>query len=327
MKLTPFPFQRVGAHAAAAIAGKPDPHALTAADLDTVAETVVGDCLIAAAAPKDAPGYAWWKVLLACFPNSPATHTARHRWGEAGTRERLEALFAPDDEVTGPCDMCGRPAAQRWGKGRRPLAASASYVNDGPVRPLCRECRICMWTLPYGSASNGKLVVTAESGAGVTNDCETAAARRCTELNREAIAARLADWPPGNWYLDPAWDALRDHPGDLTLLRWRDDNQAPWLETWVITAARARQLADSGFHPLAVTARDAGTAPGGLPLSKEEARKRLRGLRQRDHMVLDALDAGLTRTEIHNESGLSRVTVNKIIVGAYGQAAVEEFAT
>jgi CRISPR-associated protein Cst1 len=327
VKLTPFPFQRVGAHAAAAIAGKPTPYALTPADLDAVVQVLVGDCAAAAAAPKDGPGYAWWKVLFACFPNSPATHAARARWGDAGIRDRLEALFTPDTEVTGPCDMCGEPAAQRWGKGLRPLAASARYVNDGPVRPLCRECRICMWTLPYGSASNGKLIVTAESGGTGTSDCEAAVARRCTTLNREAIAARLADWPPGNWYLDPAWDGLQEHPGDLTLLRWRDDNKEPWLETWVITAGRARQLADSGFHPLAVAARDADAIPNGLPLSKQEARNWLWKYEQRDRMVLDALDAGLTRTEIHNGSGLSRVTINKIIAGAYGETAVEKFAT
>jgi CRISPR-associated protein Cst1 len=326
VKLTPFPFQRVGAHAAAAIAGKPAPDALTADDLDAVVKTIVGDCAAAAAAAKDGPGYAWWKVLFACFPNSPATHAARARWGDTGIRDRLEALFAPDAEVTGPCDMCGEPAAQRWGKGLRPLAASAKYINNGPVRPLCRECRICMWTLPYGSASNGKLVITAESGATKTSGCEIAIARRCTALNREAIAARLTDWPSGAWYLDPAWGGLREHPEDLTLLRWRDDSKEPWLETWMITAERAQQLAGSDFHPLAITARDAGAIPDGVPLSQREALSRLREYRQRDQMVLDALDAGLTRTEIHNESGLSRVTINKIITRAYGELAVEEFA-
>jgi len=327
VKLTPFPFQRVGAHAAAAIAGKPSPRALTPADLDAVVKVIVSDCTEAATAPKDGPGYAWWKVLFGCFPNSPATHAARGRWGDAGIRDRLEALFAPDTEVTGPCDMCGKPAAQRWGKGLRPLAASAKYINNGPVRPLCRECRICMWTLPYGSQSNGKLIVTAESGGTGTSDSETAIARRCTALNREAITARLADWPPGHWYLDAAWDGLREHPQGLTLLRWRDDSKAPWLETWVITADRARQLADGGFHPLDVAARDADALPAGVPVSKGEALGRLREYRRRDQMVLDALDAGLTRTEIHNESGLSRVTINKIIASAYGEMAAEEFAT
>jgi hypothetical protein len=327
VKLTPFPFQRAGAHAAAALAGKATPRDLAPGDLDAVVKIIVDDCAAAAAAPKDGPGYAWWKVLFACFPNSPATHAARGRWGEQGIRDRLEALFEPDADPVGACDMCQRPAAQRWGKGLRPLAASAKYVNNGPVRPLCQQCRICMWTLPYGSASNGKLVVTAESGGVEPNDCEVAIARRCTVLNREAIAARLAGWPPGHWYLDPAWDALREHPQDITLLRWRDDNKEPWLDSWVITAGRARQLAASGFHPLAVAARSTDEVPAGVPVSRDEAMRRLREFRGRDRMVLDALDAGLTRTDVSNASGLSRVTINKIIASAYGETAVEEFAT
>jgi hypothetical protein len=309
VNLTHHPFQRAGAWAAAAVTGKDHPALLGDGDLDDLAAMITADATQAAIAGKDSPGYAWWLVLFACYPNSPATHPARARWGRDQIASRISGLFAGDDPaaIEGPCDLCGTPASRRWGKSLRPLAAAADHVNSQPAggHPVCRECRIALWLLPYGSASNGRLLVTC--GTVADEALEAAIGRRCVTANRDAISSHLDTWGPGQGWLRPVLSGLADHPGDWELLRWRNDSKAPFLQSLRLTEEAATRLA--AWEELAAVVSG---APAGDPV-RSEVEDQLAVLRDRDWIVRAAVAAGLNVNQIHRLSGVSRNTIYKIL--------------
>jgi hypothetical protein len=147
---------------------------------------------------------------------------------------------------------------------------------------------------------------------------EAAIARALAAAARRAISAGLASWPRDGSCLQPAWDALMEHPAELQVLRWRDDNQAPFLEAWHLPAPVAARAA-RGAHPLMLLASPADAHPG-MPVSDAELERRLAGLRNRDATVLAALGQGMEKTRISRLSGLSRVTINAIEDRAAGAA-------
>jgi CRISPR-associated protein Cst1 len=312
MQLTHHPFQRAGAWAAAAVTGKEHPSLVDAADLDGLAAMITADATGAALTVKDGPGYAWWKVLFACYPNSPATHAARARWGRDGVSAKIADLFAADEPATiqGPCDLCGTPASCRWGKSLRPLAAPANHVNSQPAGgwPVCRECRIAMWLLPYGSASNGHLMLTCGSVA--DEALEAAIARNCVIANREAIGAGLPAWPEGHEWLSPVFAALAEHPGAPELLRWRNDNKAPFLAAVRVDENTAILI--EAWEHLAALIDSAPATQDGI---RELAAERLGLLRDREWIIRTAYAAGWNVNQIHKLSGISRTTIYKTVAG------------
>jgi Helix-turn-helix domain of resolvase len=311
MQLTHHPFQRAGAWAGCAIAGREHPSAIGDGDLDALAAMITAGAVMAALAPKDGPGYAWWKVLAACYPNSPATHASRARWGQEGIAAKIADLFTPDDPdaVEGPCDLCGAPASRRWGKSLRPLADAPGRVNSQPAGgwPICRECRIAMWMLPYGSASNGYLMVTC--GTVADEQLEAAIAAHCVSVNRDAIGRKLVTWPLEQRWLRPVLDGLAAHPGDWELLRWRNDNKAPFLQSLRLSEEHATRLA--AWEELAAIVGD--TPPGDL--IRAEIDERLRALRDRDWIIRAAHAQGYNINQIYRLSGVARSTIYKIIAG------------
>ena len=315
MKLTHHPFQRAGAWSACALTGKQEPALLDDGNLDDLAAMISRDATRAALAAKDGPGYAWWKVLLACYPNSPATHAARARWGQDCIGAKIADLFAPDDDarIEGPCDLCGTPASARWGKSLRPLAAPANHVNSQPAGgwPICRECRIAMWLLPYGSASNGHLILTCGTVAGEA--LEAAIARNCVTANRHAIDAGLAAWPEGHEWLSPVFAGLAEHPGAPELLRWRNDNKAPFLTPLRVDENTALRI--EAWEHLAALIDSAPATQDGI---RELAAEQLGLLRDREWIIRNAYAAGLNVNQIHKRSGISRTTIYKTVAGNGG---------
>ncbi|MGH3165453.1 MAG: hypothetical protein ACRDN0_06110 [Trebonia sp.] len=220
----------------------PRPADVTAHGLDVVAGRLVRDIAHAAVATSGSPGYDWWKVLFALYPNSPATHTKRS--GVPGKlASSIERLFQADPPgvALSPCVFCGQPAGTLWGKDRLPMFDSLKAVNRLPPRlagwPTCRACRIAMWALPYGAW------VTAGSAAVVTC-ADDAVERRFTQRNvRRAHQVQDMGFSslPGNASPETlTLAALRDHSAGAavgsTLWIFKNDNQDAWLR---VTATRA----------------------------------------------------------------------------------------
>ncbi|WP_030611525.1 hypothetical protein [Streptomyces sclerotialus] len=232
---TGHPLQRAGAWAVAVLAGQSDPSEITAKDLDHVAAAVVEEACTAAVAPKDGgPAYEWWKVLLALYPNSKATHSTRSK--EPGViRGHLNELFAADDAgaCCGPCTFCGADASVLWTKVNLPLFDTNKALNLLPPGmrgwPVCRGCRIAMWALPYGAwvTAGSATVLSCESDAAIAQFT-----RRNVQRARRIMQAGFTGMPAGARAEYVALAALRDAAADLcatTLWTFKNDNQEPWL--------------------------------------------------------------------------------------------------
>jgi CRISPR-associated protein Cst1 len=262
VELTPHPFQRFGAHAAAVLRGRAHPGDLTAADIDALAGRVISDAVTAAMAPKNGAGWAWLQRLAMAFPNSPATHPRRAKWDAEEVRCRLEAIFAADDDPAGPCVWCGRPAGQRWGRSLAPLTDSGNYVNVQPPggHLYCRHCRVALWCMPYaaGYGYRGLRTVTAADEA-----LERHIVGAMVTANLPVIEEHWAQWPRIELG-DAILDALASGPGDLEVQTWKNANREAWLNIRYLTAADARWLAQVRTDPQAwqaLTALLADTHP------------------------------------------------------------------
>lgn len=232
--LTGHPLQRCGARAVAELA-KVSVRDVTADALDVVADTVTRAIVRGAAAVNDTDAYDWWKVLFALYPNSPATHSKRSR-DPAELKIVISQLFAADqeDKDAAPCEFCGQPTTVVWGKDKLPMFDSLKAVNTLPPGlagwPVCRACRIAMWTLPYGAW------VTAGS-ATVLSCPQDEIERRFVRRNVErARRIQLLGFTGLSAHASPetvTLGALREHGGraaiGTTLWVFKNDNQDAWL--------------------------------------------------------------------------------------------------
>lgn len=238
MELTHHWVQRAGARAVAALCGRSHPRQVGGADLDQVCERIVQDAVMAATAPKDGPGRAWWLALAAAYPNAPVTHPSRIKRSPQELEALVREQFTPDTGARWHCPCCDAPAAQRWGKSLWPLAESISYLNTAqggvPGIPVCRSCRITAWALPYASHNNGAELLTVD-----TDDEDLAALVTSIHLERNlaAIDQRATSWPRG-WSQAALAEAVAAHPAPMTAQRWRNDNREPFLyRSWIIESA------------------------------------------------------------------------------------------
>ncbi|MGD9482798.1 hypothetical protein WDH52_05970 [Streptomyces sp. TRM70308] len=233
---TSHPLQRAGAWAVAVLAGRASPHEVTSAELDAVASRVVADVSTAALAAKDTVAYDWWKVLLALYPNSKATHSKRSR-DRAVLESGISEMFVPD--ISGvpawPCTFCGARATVVWAKLSLPLFDTNKVLNTLPPGvpgwPVCRGCRVAAWALPYGAW------VTA--GSATVLSCEEDAAEREFAARNVLHAQRVMQlgFPrarrPGaraELIAARALGAIRPGlPAAATLWSFKNDNKEPWL--------------------------------------------------------------------------------------------------
>lgn len=195
------------------------------------AAVIIRDAVAAATASKDQPGRAWQLALTAAFPNSPPTHPGRGSWSDLP--QRVADLFSPDQDMVGPCWLCGTPAGVRWGKALMPLAESGRHLNTAPEggRPICQQCRIATWAAPYAGWHNGGTIITVTTEhADAQRDLIAALVTR----NRTAIDEQWRQWPAGdNSWIDPLL-AMLERSGQVDILRWRNDNREPALRMWTI---------------------------------------------------------------------------------------------
>jgi CRISPR-associated protein Cst1 len=247
LRLTAHPVQRAGAWAAAGLAGRSHPDAMTVADLDNVAATVVADVVRAATAGQDDDAYGWWKVLFALYPNSKATHSRRTKDPLALTLA-IADLFAPDDAAgqLRPCTFCAAASSVVWAKSLLPLFETDRAVNvlppGVPGWPVCRACRLSMWTLPYGAwLTAGSATVLTCDEPGVERVFAERNLRRTARIRQLGFTGLPATASPELVTLQ----VLRRHGGQLpvsaTLWMFKNDNQEPWLR---VTSTR---LAVAGF--------------------------------------------------------------------------------
>ncbi|MGP3991571.1 hypothetical protein [Streptomyces sp. 3N207] len=233
MQLTPHPFQRLGAHAAAALSGRDHPADLINSDLDALVDTIAQAAGAAATAVKGGRYWAWQQKLAPMYPNSPPTAPRRAEFQAKGHEpaEQVRDLLGPDDTTDDDvCLACGAPAGVRWGKSLWPLTDSARYINNSPGRkggyPACRQCRIALWCLPWAVAY-GKGRITSIEGP---EDIEARFVRRMTDLSTTALHQQWTDWSHAPDVWDTIADLLTDQPSDVTLNTWTNDNKAPQLK-------------------------------------------------------------------------------------------------
>jgi CRISPR-associated protein Cst1 len=227
---------------------------VTAGDLDSLAEMVVGDVVRAATSRQNEAGYGWWKVLFALYPNSKASHSKRPSDPEV-LAPAIAELFASDQArgVLRPCVFCGTSSGVVWAKSTLPLFDTDRTVNVVPPGvpgwPVCRACRLSMWTLPYGAW------LTAGSATVLTCD-EPEVERAFIGGNlRRAARIRQAGFVGLPATASPelvALQVLRRHGGQAsvsaTLWMFKNDNQEPWLRvtgTRLAVAGFIRRLGDT----------------------------------------------------------------------------------
>jgi CRISPR-associated protein Cst1 len=247
LRLTEHPVQRAGAWAAAALAKRPHPEEVTVGDLDRLARRLVEEVVGAATAGKDDAGYDWWKVLFALYPNSKATHSGRSRDREELT-PAIAALFSADtaEKRLWPCAFCGVPSSVVWTKSTMPLFDANRTANTLPPRvpgwPVCRACRLALWTLPYGAwLTAGSATVLTCDEPGVEKAFVERNVGRATRIRQLGFVGLPAMANPETVVLR----ALRRHGGQVpvsaTLWMFKNDNQDPWVR---VTSTR---LAVAGF--------------------------------------------------------------------------------
>lgn len=242
LTLTHHPFQRVGAHAVAKLAGRRHPTEVRPGDLDAVADRIVTDAVMAATATKGGPGWAWLQRLAMCYAQSPATHPVRAKRGAAGVEAALRPMFDPDTDPIGPCWTCGRPAGQRWDKQAWPLLEARSHVNYGGAQLACRACRVAVWAMPYGAwALPGREVLTVtgpEAGEADIVAANLAVAQQMT-------AERWRSMPEGLRMHDTALPAILARPDDYELQRWVNTNREQAIRVTSVTRTLAVWLAET----------------------------------------------------------------------------------
>lgn len=267
MQLTHHPFQRIGAHAAAALAGRRDCTELTAADLDRVAARIAADADRASRAVKDGPDWAWYVRLAAMYPQSPPTLPRRAVFAADGrsVHDDVLAQFEPDaPDAAEPCWACGKAASVRWGKSHWPLLESARYYNTSRGgQPCCRECRIAVWALAYGAGGNGGRVVTV--GAFTDPLLEAAIAQSRTAASVAVIDSHAAGWPDVP-VLDLVLSALVERPGQIEIQSWSNGNREQVFKEYIVSAAAAGWLAAVWRLEYGPLLRALAEANGGHPL-------------------------------------------------------------
>ncbi|MFI6163913.1 hypothetical protein ACIA59_28680 [Micromonospora haikouensis] len=255
LTLTPHPLQRCGAWAAARLAGRAEPAAVTPDDLDAVARRLIDDIVAVSSLPKKTPNPDWWKVLFALYPNAKPTHASRTRDPKT-LRALVAGLFAPDSPVAHslPCTFCSAPAAVLWAKSHLPMFDTAHAVNTLPPYtagwPVCRGCRVALWALPYGAW------VTAGSATVVM--CANPAVERRFVARNITRAERIQQLgftgvPAGASAEAVTLAALRAHaadaPVDAVLWSFKNDNEKPWLKVSGTRQAAGRLLARIEAEP------------------------------------------------------------------------------
>jgi hypothetical protein len=227
------PFQRSGAWAAALMRGRAHPAELTDDDLDRQAERIAADCERAGRLAKGEPGWAWLVRLAGMFPQSPPTHPSRNK-NPASIGARVLDFLAPDPgpapgRPAWPCWSCGAPAVTvKWGKDKWPLTDLVSHLNGtsqyGGGLPSCRECRIAVWSMPYATATVGRLHLTVNPASGRVARAVSAAH---LAVNEQALSEGWVSWRQGPPAEDRLWQVLAEtgEPCFVEVLRWQSGNR------------------------------------------------------------------------------------------------------
>lgn len=240
MDLTAHHFQRLGAHAAAALAHRDHPRDLTDADLDKLVQLTASAAGIAARAVKGKPGWIWQQKLAAMYPQSPPTAPRRGQFLARGDdlEGQVRDLFAGDPSDGEPCWTCGHPAGARWGKSLWPLTDSGRYRNHATGGaggyPACRRCRIAVWCLPWAVGYRSGSIVTISGSEALEADW----ARRQVQISREALRSGWTDWATGSGPLGMLRDLVCEAPQVIEpfeVQRWSSDNRGAWLSTAALT--------------------------------------------------------------------------------------------
>lgn len=231
MDLTHHPMQRLGAHAAATLAGRRHPDAVCDDDFDTVLSRVLTDADRAGAADRETPGWSWLARLSVMYPNSPVTHPVFRR--RPDRVERLAAAFEVDQsDAPWRCCMCYQPASVRWSRSLLPLGSAATHINCtvGNVAggdPICRACRIAIWCLPY-AVMHRRTIWHIET---MDPEAEAAAARRAFDIAVEAsTSAQAVDVD----VVDYVADLRRAHGTEMTVASWTNDNRGAAMDRWTV---------------------------------------------------------------------------------------------
>jgi CRISPR-associated protein Cst1 len=245
LTLTAHPLQRCGAWAVAVLAGRADPGAVTSEDLDTVAGRLVEDITAVSTQPTNPD---WWKVLFALYPNSKPTHAQRTRDPDV-LRPLVAALFTPDAPGADapPCTFCSRPTTMLWAKSHMPLFDTTHAVNTLPPRtagwPVCRGCRVALWTLPYGAwVTAGSATVLMCGNPAVERRFVARNVTRATRIQQVGFAGVPADACAEAITLAALRAHAADAPADAVLWSFKNDNQEPWLRVSATRQAIGRLL-------------------------------------------------------------------------------------
>lgn len=246
MELSAHPFQRLGAHAAAVLIGRGHPRELTDTDLNTVVERIINDAEMASTAVKGGRGWAWQQRLAGMFPQCPPTHPNRAKFTQS-VAQLVRGQFAPDaPDANLRCWTCGRPASLRWGKALWPLTESSRYLNtSNGGQPVCRECRIAVWCLPYSAGYDRGQAITIDT---FNEALERAVVAAHVHVAQQVTGQEWADWSAAPDSLDLITAALHDHPAQLELQRWNSGNREQSLQQYMLTESAARWLTTAQRH-------------------------------------------------------------------------------
>lgn len=241
MLLTHHPFQRAGAWAAAELCDRAHPADVQDADLDHLVELIALHAETAGTAERGGSGWAWQQKLAPIYPNAAPTHPRRHVSLRGPIRQQVTDLFTCDARhETTPCFTCGRPATARWGRSLWPLLDAAQHVNntpDGrPGFPVCRECRIAVWCLPYAANLTAAQLYTLDAAP---EGIEEETYRAQTRISATALREGWPDWTQAPIAPDLITDAnaRAPQPGPLTVLEWTNSNRSPQLVEYALDYA------------------------------------------------------------------------------------------
>src|ERR1700677_3896597 len=120
-------------------------------------------------------------------------------------------------------------------------------------------------------------------------------------------------WREGHEWLSPVFAGLAEHPGAPELLRWRNDNKAPFLTPLRVDENTALRI--EAWEHLAALIDSAPATQDGI---RELAAEQLGLLRDREWIIRNAYAAGLNVNQIHKRSGISRTTIYKTVAGNGG---------
>lgn len=253
MELTPHPFQRSGAWAAALICGRETPAQITDGDLEFLVEKIADDCERSGRLSKGDVGWAWLVRLAGMYPQSPPVHPSRHKSTNPIGQRVAGFLGADAGSGSGapswPCWTCGTPGVTvKWGKDRWPLTDPVHHLNNtsmyGGGLPCCRRCRIAVWTLPYATAAAGHLHQTVTS---LSSPAEKAVTAAHLKINEQALAQGWTSWREAPRADDVLWERIAARGGiaDYEVLRWQAGNRDAHLTAIRLTEASSRLLAQT----------------------------------------------------------------------------------